>query len=71
MRSILTIQLFSAVVSIILLFTFYLILGLGLASGMAVFDSLLLIVIAIILLAILVTVAKIEYTLKEKGRVRK
>ncbi len=60
-------QLFSIVVAIVLLITFYIILMAQLAvPGQSLLTPLVLIVIAIILLAIFAELVKIEYYIKRK-----
>ena len=68
----LTSQVFAAVISIVLVITFYLVLMTGLLRGTESFVSegvltpLILIIIAIILLAIFSTIAKLENKLAKK-----
>lgn len=62
-------QLFSIVVAIVLMITFYIILMAQLATpGQSLLTPLVLIVIAIILLAIFAELVKIEYYIKGKHK---
>ena len=63
-------QVFSVAVAVVLLFTFYILLAANLVTNQGLLTPLLLIIIAVIALAIMMEVSKIESQLKG-GKVRR